>query len=289
MAGPMAESPHLHQWATTGAATRQTVLFLHGLGAYTGAHAAEFAATLCGLGDYHVIAPDMPGFGGTPALPAERYAPAALSVWLIDHVLGADMDAGPMHVVGHSWGAAVGCHLTAHHPAVVRTLALLEGGEQDWGPIDEDEALRSARAFDLSSRFTTEAEYLAGVRSRLRRWSADIEAAYLRAVRPLDGRIALRQRPETFAAVRVAAAHHPVTAAWPALAGTPLLLAVGSDNEDHEEMPAGMRQGATASREFVVLDHCGHFAIDDAGAAFAYILHEWWEKLEQSILDIQEE
>lgn len=78
------------------------------------------------LGDgYHVIAPDLSGYGSNPARPL-------LPMTLADEVarLGDQIDqaAGPIHLVGHSYGGAVAFKMATTWPYAsrIRSLTLIE-------------------------------------------------------------------------------------------------------------------------------------------------------------------
>lgn len=69
---------------------------------------------------YRVVAIDLPGHGGTagPALETvEAYA-----TWLADVLVA--LDAGPVHLGGHSMGAFIALELAGAHPSLVQSLLL---------------------------------------------------------------------------------------------------------------------------------------------------------------------
>jgi pimeloyl-ACP methyl ester carboxylesterase len=75
-------------------------------------------------GRFRVLAPDLHGHGGSdpwpgpaaPTLDGDAAIVAALS----------DKEGGPVHLVGHSYGAAVALRLARRHPERLRSLALIE-------------------------------------------------------------------------------------------------------------------------------------------------------------------
>lgn len=71
---------------------------------------------------FHVIAPDLPGNGasGLPAAPSGLGAHVAALEALADHC------GEPVHVVGHSFGAAVALKLAITQPEAVRSLTIIE-------------------------------------------------------------------------------------------------------------------------------------------------------------------
>jgi pimeloyl-ACP methyl ester carboxylesterase len=246
------------------------VFYLHGLGAYTGAHAGEFARALCRLGPYQVFAPDLPGFGRSAAVEAADYTPRRLVDRLVHEVLRGV--AAPVHVVGHSYGADLGCYLAARRPDLVRTLSLLDGGHRNWAPVDAGTALADARRFDSDHHFDSADAFLAAIRRRRRRWTPFLERVSRLAMVRLDGRYAARQRPETFAAIRVGGGADPVERTWGRLDGPRVLLALpGAD------LSAGDAIRAAVPRLTVVaVANCSHFMIEDAGPRLAPLLARWW-------------
>ena len=120
----------VREWGT-GPAT--PILFWHGLGADGSGLAARPLGEALG-GAVHLVAPDAPGFGGSPRLAPEGYRGASLAdlaTGLLD-ALGIERCA----FVGESWGAWVGCHTAAAAPDRIWRLVLLDGGytePADWG------------------------------------------------------------------------------------------------------------------------------------------------------------
>lgn len=101
----------------------ETVLMLHGsLGSKSQWRAlAERLAPR-----YRAVAVDLHGYGDN-AMPRLRYRHRfAFEVALVMRRLGEAGAKGPMHVVGHSFGAGVALELAALHPGRVATLALYE-------------------------------------------------------------------------------------------------------------------------------------------------------------------
>lgn len=84
----------------------------------------EFVAT--GLaGDHRLIAPDLAGFGESPAAPGDYWFPDYLQD--LEGVLDATVGTTPVTLVGHSMGGNV-CNLYAGvRPARIASLVLLEG------------------------------------------------------------------------------------------------------------------------------------------------------------------
>jgi len=120
-----------HGTARTSVATGagEPVLFLHGWGvgprSYAGA-LRHVAALGCA-----VSAPALPGFGGTPVLPAEDRSFPGYARWAASY-LDASEVSGRVVVVGHSFGGGVALQFAHDHPDRVRAVVLCNavGGPQ---------------------------------------------------------------------------------------------------------------------------------------------------------------
>lgn len=94
------------------------VLALHG--------AAGCSRQWQGLADYlgdraEVIAPDLPGYGTAGSQPVSDAAETA------ERIIGLmAIDGEPMHIVGHSIGAAIALEIAMSRPDLVRSLTLIE-------------------------------------------------------------------------------------------------------------------------------------------------------------------
>lgn len=73
---------------------------------------------------FHVIAPDLPGFGESEKPSPARYAYGIESAAEAVADLIAAFGVGRAHVIGHSMGAAVALTLAAGHPELVQRLVL---------------------------------------------------------------------------------------------------------------------------------------------------------------------
>ncbi|GAC57127.1 putative epoxide hydrolase [Gordonia hirsuta DSM 44140 = NBRC 16056] len=102
-----------------GTAKNGTIILLHGFPQTS--HCWRKVTPILNAAGYRTVAPDQRGYS-----PGAR--PLARTVYrsseLIDDVVGliSRLDAAPVHVVGHDWGAAVAWGLAASRPDLVRTL-----------------------------------------------------------------------------------------------------------------------------------------------------------------------
>jgi pimeloyl-ACP methyl ester carboxylesterase len=128
----------------SGGRGEPVVLLLHGLGA-----TAEVWDGLARLLPGAWVAPDLPGHGGSPPLPAYTFAAVADAV--------ADLvDPAGTLVLGHSFGGVVGLHLAAR-PGVRAVIGL--GIKVAWTP--EELARAAAMATREPARFATREEAVA--------------------------------------------------------------------------------------------------------------------------------
>jgi pimeloyl-ACP methyl ester carboxylesterase len=106
------------------------VVLLHGWG--LGHHTYRDVIERVAAEGVRVIAPAMPGFGGTADLPDETFAMSGYARWVIDllDVLGVDES---VVVLGHSFGGGVSIRLAYDHPDRVRSLVLVNSvGGSAW-------------------------------------------------------------------------------------------------------------------------------------------------------------
>lgn len=167
-------------WMATERGSGRPLLLLHGFTGSGGSwadHLDAFAA------EARVLAPDLPGHGGTPATadPAAMTVEAtadALAAWL------ADERALPAVVLGYSMGARIALRLAVAHPAAVAGLILESPSAGIADPAlrtarrDADEALAErierdgledfVTAWEQSAVFATHAALEPGVLARQR-------------------------------------------------------------------------------------------------------------------------
>lgn len=98
------------------------VVFLHGWG--LGYHAYRRALKhLAGLG-MRVLAPALPGFGGTADLPARQFSMAGYAAWVVEFLRVVKVSE-PVFLVGHSFGGGVAIKVAHDFPERVRALVLV--------------------------------------------------------------------------------------------------------------------------------------------------------------------
>ena len=100
----------------------EPLLFLHGWGLSPRTY-AEGINRLTGSG-VRVIAPALPGFGGSDGPPLRRIGLPAYSRRIAGLLEALELDRPPF-VVGHSFGGGVAIQLATDHPDLVRSLTLV--------------------------------------------------------------------------------------------------------------------------------------------------------------------
>jgi pimeloyl-ACP methyl ester carboxylesterase len=215
----------VYQWGNRG---DPVVLYWDGLGG-TGLHANELAPILVADHGLRVVAPDAPGHGRSPALPADAYRPSRLAeaaTRLLDE-LGIDR----VHFVGFSWGARVGCSFAALFPERTPSLALVEGGTA-WSqePVDLAGCVEEAHKELEEESFASWEAFFTYERESLRRWTPAVADAHEAVMREQDGRVVPIVDAKTLGAIKHGNRLEPVTETHPAIAdtGVPVLLVYAS-------------------------------------------------------------
>ena len=106
------------------------VVFLHGwaLGQHT---YRDVLSTIADTG-CRVIAPSLPGFGGTPDMPKEQFSLRGYASWVAALLDVLDIDE-PVVLVGHSFGGGVAIRFAHDHRDRVRSLVLVNSvGGSSW-------------------------------------------------------------------------------------------------------------------------------------------------------------
>ena len=106
------------------------VLLLHGwaLGEHTYREVVEAIARQ----GCRVIAPSLPGFGGTGELPSDEFSLAGYARWVHDLLAALDVEES-LVVLGHSFGGGVAARFAHDHRAQVRSLVLVNSiGGSSW-------------------------------------------------------------------------------------------------------------------------------------------------------------
>jgi len=103
------------------AGSGEPLVLIHGVGMQSAAWHPQIEAL---SRSHHVLALDMPGHGGTSALPRGSDLPDYVA-WL--HAALAALGTGPVNLAGHSMGALIAVGFAVEHPDLLRRVALLNG------------------------------------------------------------------------------------------------------------------------------------------------------------------
>lgn len=111
---------------TAGDSSKPTLLLLHGFPS----SAQTFRGVIPALAEVaHIIAPDLPGFGGSEPLPVTSFAALGDAVAeLLDH-----LQVGPRYIYLHDFGAPVGFHIAMSAPDKVLGLIIQNANAHETG------------------------------------------------------------------------------------------------------------------------------------------------------------
>ena len=104
----------------------ETIVMVHGFGGDKD-HWTRFSAAITDR--FHVLAPDLPGFGQSDYLPEESYSYQEQTVRLNDFTSALGLKS--FHIVGNSMGGHIAGLYAVHYPAKVETLGLFAAAGVD--------------------------------------------------------------------------------------------------------------------------------------------------------------
>jgi pimeloyl-ACP methyl ester carboxylesterase len=277
---------YVREW---GASSGRPLVFWHALGAGTsGAYVTEIAPTLTDAG-LRLIAPDAPGFGRSPALPADRYSVDSL-VGLLAEVLD-DWGVDRAILMGHSWGGTIVMTFAAAHPGRVEGLVLVDTGHMDYQDSPNfphgktlEELIEDARAPERSIRTAVTDFERDAQEDVLRPVTPELLEAFRAGLREEDGELVSIVTPEVRGAAMNGLKDTRVSSSWPAIAadGIPILLLVATEPEElrrrsEAAMPVFSEHFPDAEVHW--LPGAGHDLFADAGPALGRIVAEWASRL----------
>lgn len=257
-----------------------TVLLLHGFP--TSSH--MYRDLIPALADrYHVVAPDLPGFGQTVAPPRGEFTYTFENLTKVTEAFTERLALSHYAIYVFDYGAPVGFRLALRHPERITAIvsqngnAYLEGLSDGWNPIqaywkDPTDANREALRGFLKPE-TVQWQYTHGV-ANPESLSPDtwaLDAAYL--ARPGNAEIQL----DLFGDYQSNVALYPEFQRYLRTQHPPLLAAWGRN--DPFFLPAGAeayrRDQPTA--EIHLLD-AGHFALESRGPEIAALVHDFLDR-----------
>lgn len=108
---------------------------------------------------HFVVTPDLLGYGESSSFPDDTRFHFALDQLALERLVDRLAAAGPVHLVGHSYGGFLALLIALHRPASVRSVAVYEPVSFGVLRSTEDEpALRTLKATDESVPFPDTAE-----------------------------------------------------------------------------------------------------------------------------------
>lgn len=255
-----------------GAALKPTVLCIHSFAS----SARQYRGLQARLAEFHVVAADLYGHGERARWQGERPFTLADEAAPLEALLPQE---GPVHLVAHSYGAAVALRIAAMNRTRVRSMALYEPAV--WGTLAEhcageaptleieavrDETLAQLEAGRLEAAAERFIDYWAGAGS----WSAtpaERRPRLLSAIRSLgDGWLATFRERWSAAALRSL--------------DVPCLLMSGTRSTSAARLAAWLLADALPDAELVELDGLGHLGpithperVDEAVQAFLRNTH----------------
>jgi pimeloyl-ACP methyl ester carboxylesterase len=218
----------VYEWGRRG---DPALLYWDGLGG-TGLHANEIGPILSDAYGLHVIAPDPPGHGASPAVDADSFRPSRLAQAAAELLVEQGIERAAF--LGFSWGGRVGVWFAARYPERTSALALVEGGHHgSRAPTTLEAAVEEARAEREEDTFEDWDAFFAFEAQSLRRWTPALEDAHRAVMREEAGRVAPIASAEVVGAIRHGSRLEPLVDAYPAIAAAaiPVLLLVASGSE----------------------------------------------------------
>lgn len=249
----------------------EAVLLVHGFGA----SAYSWREVIAELeDDFRVVAVDLYGFGFTER-PLEleaytRYAQGELLVALMDS-LGIDR----FHLVGHSYGGAVGAALAVRSPERLETLTLLNAA----GPI-YTQSRRSPLASITPLTYTfVRAKSLrrANVAHALKRSMANDELVTDDLVAEYQRRLAIEGAARAFRGLTVPM-RDPQATVELAQVTVPTLALWGAEDTLIPVDFAREEASAIASSRFVLIEGAGHVPMEERPVEVARVLRTFFDR-----------
>jgi pimeloyl-ACP methyl ester carboxylesterase len=215
------------------------LVLLHGIGS----SARGFAAALPFLPQRRMLAPDMPGYGGSAPLPAEFPGPQAFADWLARALDAAGI--GRADLLGHSLGGLMVAAFVHRHPSRVGRIVLSAPARgyavqapADWPP-GAWKRLRDLEAMGAEAYAAARAPRLVHRQAA----AAGVQAEMARLTRAgLAGSTALLARGDT--------------AAW--LSSHPPVALITGDADAIVPPDSSRALAEALGCPFVVLPGCGH-------------------------------
>ena len=231
----------------------ETVVLLH-CSASSGAQWRKMSAQMADR--FHVVAPDLYGYGKTGPWPGHGPLTLADEAALVAEAL-SEVN-GPVHLVGHSYGGAVALQFALMHPERLRSLTLIEpvvfyllrhGGLMERALFDEVRALA-----DTISQAVLRGDTHAGMARFVEFWNgtgawAEIKAETRAALAKQIGKVAMDFSATTGAPTPLSAVRN---------LRVPTLVLCGQDSPMASFAIANMLAEMVTSAELRMVAEAGH-------------------------------
>lgn len=256
-----------------GGSEAPTVVFLHGLG-LLGPRLTDEPADAWATRGFRVLAPDLPGFGGSPAVSMDDYRPSRLARLLLDAL------PERFAVVGFSWGGTIGVHMAVQAPDRLTALVLVDVGYQTpTEPTPYEQQLEQARAEVDGMRFPDKATFLEAARPH---FSPRVpEAALVASMREEGGFLVPELTPEVYAGALHGVEAEPPQPLLGLLAETrvPVLLLVAGQppRADRADEVAAFRRTLPGA-EVLDFPESGHNILVDESDRAIPAVADWLER-----------
>ncbi|HEX6607547.1 MAG TPA: alpha/beta fold hydrolase [Chloroflexia bacterium] len=246
-----------HYWSAGSTAAPPLVLLHGGLGNA----ALHWGRNLAGLGrDFHVLAPDLPGFGRTAPLPRPGYR--AYAAWVAAFCDAVGIPAG-ITVAGNSMGAAIARVFAATYPDRVARLVLVDGGR----PVAVGPPLRQILAIGpLGDLLAAVLGRLAGLDAMMSRYVANPALLTPRV------RAGIRRGIRAYVRVQRRILLEPPVPAAALAVQCPTLVIWGAQDGLGSPALGEALAAQTGAGPVAVIDAAGHMPMFEQPAAFARVL-----------------
>ena len=268
----------VREWGEAGG---RPLLFAHALGPASSAALLDVSVAPLVEAGFHVVSPDLPGYGDSPALAAEDYPVPAMAelLWALADVLALDR----VVLGGHSWGGAIAAYMAAARPERVEALLLVDSGHVDYdastgAPVGATLAEMVAAADERRLRARDRADLAAQLEVDLDDPLVDL---ILVAVTddPVGGLVTKVGAVAAGAARYYLMQSSPVSQ-WPAIAvgGYPVLLLLATEpaaTRELSERAAPRFAAAIPHADVRLVDGATHSLTTDLRDEFGRIVAEW--------------
>ena len=194
--------------------------------------------------DYHVLAPDLPGFGGTETV-SENKNLLDVAAWLIAFL--KSQDVGQVVVIGNSFGALIARLMSVAYPQIVAGVIMSNGG---YVP-DVPPAVRLAMKFPIVSGILS--RFLANIATStesLREMIHQEEAITPELIACAKENTSGYAELMKMTAIQSPSTNKPMVA---------MLILWGVEDNSIPRSVSQKLKNALANAEFVEIEGCGHF------------------------------